>query len=184
MRTVITNSKGNAAIKAMVKTQAENLIFLYSEEGEEMGLDKAFSVRYELVEVDNVLDSIKKIRNVFKEIQNDVSVAIEPDELGLLLFLVANALEIRKIYMAFNDRLIGFSATGLKPSGTKARILSMLTEKPLKAVELAKILGISRGMVYKHLNELIENNHIQYTPKNKKYALTEAGEIASVLFVE
>ena len=69
----------------------------------------------------------------------------------------------------------------LKISETRLKIMKILTKNDLTAVEIGKKVGISRAMVYKHLNGLIEMGLVKRSNSMEKYSITNAGILAMYL---
>jgi Transcriptional regulator len=56
--------------------------------------------------------------------------------------------------------------------------MKILTQKDFTAVEIGREVGISRAMVYKHLNGLIDRGLVKRSSSMEKYSITDAGKMA------
>ena len=60
------------------------------------------------------------------------------------------------------------------------KILKTLEESEQTAILIGKNVGISRAMVYKHINSLIEDGLVGQTKQYEKYYLTNAGKMVII----
>ena len=97
-----------------------------------------------------------------------------------MLNFTANKEGVKEIYYCFNNQIIQLPQLHLKLSKTKLKILKALNENEQTAILIAKKVGISRAMTYKHLNDLIEEGLVKQTQRYEKYYLTDAGRIAII----
>ena len=102
------------------------------------------------------------------------------DFIGSMLNFTANKEGVKEIYYCFNNQIIQLPQLHLKLSKTKLKILKALNENEQTAILIAKKVGISRAMTYKHLNDLIEEGLVKQTQRYEKYYLTDAGRIAII----
>ena len=68
----------------------------------------------------------------------------------------------------------------LNLSETKIKILKTLEESEQTAILIGKNVGISRAMVYKHINSLMEDGLVGQTKQYEKYSLTNAGKMVII----
>ncbi|MCC7550241.1 MAG: winged helix-turn-helix domain-containing protein, partial [Methanobacterium sp.] len=82
---------------------------------------------------------------------------------------------VNGIFTCFGEKVVRLPPLQLKISETRLKILEMLTHGDLNAVEIGKKVEISRAMVYKHLNGLIDMGLVKRSNSLEKYSITDAG---------
>ena len=98
----------------------------------------------------------------------------------IILNFVANKEGADYIYYCFNDQAIQMPKLSINLSKTKMKILKTLEESEQTAILIGKNVGISRAMVYRHINSLMEDGLVGQTKQYEKYYLTNAGKMAIV----
>ena len=76
--------------------------------------------------------------------------------------------------------MVRFPPLQLKQSKTRLKIMKLLAQKDLTAIEIGEEVEISRAMVYKHLNGLIEMGMVKRSESMEKYSITKAGMLALI----
>ncbi len=178
MKTLITNLTEKCLFQATMKTQVDGLIHLNNTESEKEYIDKYFKGGEVKIETEDPLEAGKKILNVIKGAKKhgEVFVAYGENELGALLGFMANKEEVDAIFICYNDEIIRLPHLYVDISETRQNILYLLSQETLTANEIAKKISISRAMVYKHLNGLIELGYVK-TSELGKYAITSTGHL-------
>ena len=115
-----------------------------------------------------------------KEEGNEIFVATDGNFIGSILNFVANKEGADHIYYCFNDQAIQMPKLSINLSKTKMKILKTLEESEQTAILIGKNVGISRAMVYKHINSLMEDGLVGQTKQYEKYYLTNAGKMVII----
>lgn len=66
MTTLITNIKGELAVKSMFKAATDEIIFIRTNEDEKTELDKLVPVRYETVRMNNINHTVEDLARIIK----------------------------------------------------------------------------------------------------------------------
>lgn len=180
MKTLITNLRGKCLFEVTMRTRVEGLINLYTRKNEEITLDEFFKGGKIRIEMDDPLEAAIKISDIIKGAKKHgkVFVAYDGIELGPLLGYVANKERVHAIFTCYKDQAVRLPVLKLELSKTRKKILESLSEENLTASELGKRIGISRSMVYKHINELNELGLVKQSPLFRKYTITKSGKLA------
>lgn len=178
MKTLITNLTEKCLFQATMKTQVDGLILLNNTDSEKEYIDKYFKGGEIKIETDDPLEAGRKILNVIKGAKKhgQVFVAYGEDGLGALLGFIANKEEVDAIFICYEQEIIRLPHLYLDISETRQNILNQLSTESLSANEIVKKISISRAMVYKHLNGLIELGLVK-TSELGKYAITSTGQL-------
>lgn len=179
MKTLITNLNKKCLFKATMKTQVDGLILLHDEEHDKEYLDKYFKGGEIKINTENPLKAGKKIFEVINGAKKhgEVFVAYGNDGLGTLLGFMANKEEVDAIFICYAEEVFRLPLLRLDISKTKRKILNILSKENLSAIEIAKKVGISRAMVYKHLNGLIELGLVNTSDFFGRYSITSTGHL-------
>lgn len=179
MKTLITNLSGKCLFNATMKTQVDGLILLNDKDPQKEYLDKYFKGGEIKIDDENPLKAGKKILNTIKGAKKHgrVIVAYGEDGLGVLLGFMANKEEVDAIFICYAEKVMRIPLLRLDISQTRHNILDELSQKSLTAIEIAEKVGISRAMVYKHLNGLIEMGLVKTSQLFGKYSITSAGKL-------
>ena len=168
MRILISNLKGKELLDIAMKNRIEKLVSVYTNYNETSLLDQ-----YMMKELTYI------IRNS-KEEGNEIFVATDGNFIGSILNFVANKEGADHIYYCFNDQAIQMPKLSINLSKTKMKILKTLEESEQTAILIGKNVGISRAMVYKHINSLMEDGLVGQTKQYEKYYLTNAGKMVII----
>jgi CRISPR-associated protein Csa3 len=179
MKTLITNLSGKCLFTATMKTQVDGLIILSEKDPDKEYLDKYFKGGEIKIETENPLKAAEIISNAIKGAKKHgkVFVAYGEDGLGALLGFIANKEEVDAIYLCFAEKAFRLPIMKLEITKTRHKILDKLSQKSLSAIEIAENIKISRAMVYKHLNGLIELGLVRTSDLFGKYSITVTGKI-------
>ena len=126
-------------------------------------------------EVEKVIDNIPKT----DEIYVDISQSMRPQMLGVLFACYKKSDRVSRInyWHGEEEKPIVIPKLSIKVNETKKKILK-LVEKSENLSSLSVKLGISRTILYKHLNDLEKKGYL--IKDNGKYKVTEAGKIVLV----
>ena len=179
MKTLITNLTGKCLFTATMKTQVDGLIILSDEDPEKELLDKYFKGGEIKIETENPLKAGKIILDAIRGAKKhgEVFVAYGEDDLGALLGFMANKEEVDGIYLCYAEKALRLPSMTLDITKTRHKILKELSKKNLSAIEIAENVQISRAMVYKHLNVLIELGLVKTSDLFGKYSITKTGQL-------
>ncbi len=182
MKTLITNLEERCLFDVSIKTQAEGLISLHEKGHKETGLDKFFKGGNVKIETGDPVKASNKIANIIKGAKKHgkVFVAFDGNGVGPLLAFVASKEGADAIFTCYNGQVIRLPPLKLDLSAKKSKILEVLSQEDLSAVEIGKKVGISRSTVYKHLNKLIELGLVKQPQTFEKYKITQTGMLAIV----
>jgi DNA-binding transcriptional ArsR family regulator len=162
-----------------MKTQPDGLISLHDNKKQKTELESFLKGGEIIIEDDDVLESCQKIADVIKGAQKHgrVLVAFGSGEIGPLLNFVANLEEVDELYTCYGKKIIRLPILKMDLSQTRLKILELLNEQELKAVEIGKIIGISRPMAYKHLKALIDGGLVKKSSRMERYTITKTGRL-------
>jgi biotin operon repressor len=179
MKTLISNLKGQCLFNASMKTQPDGLIILQEGTRRKTDLDSFLKGGEIVIETDNLFVASEKITEIINGAQKhgEVLVAFGGGKIGPILSFVANRDGANGIYTCFGEEIVRLPPLKLDISDTRLKIISFLSKKDSNAVEIGQKIGISRAMVYKHLNGLIEIGLVKKSPHMEKYAITKAGKM-------
>lgn len=179
MKTLITNLRGQCLFNASMKTQPDGLISLHDNKKQKTELESFLKGGEIIIESEDMLKSCQKIADVIKGAQKhgQVLVAFGSGEIGPLLNFVANLEEVDELYTCYGKKIIRLPILKLDLSQSRLKILELLSEQELKAMEIGRIIGISRPMTYKHLNFLIDNGLVKKSSRLERYTITLAGRL-------
>lgn len=182
VKTLITNLKGECLFKVSMKTQVNGLITLAEDKREEIYLDKFLKGGEVIIETKDPIGASKKISEIIKGAKKHgkVFVAFNGNGLGPLLGFIANKEMVDSIYICYKDNAVRIPILRLNISKTRFKILNILSQENLTANEIGKKLDISRSMVYKHLNGLIELGLVKQTQIFGKYSISQAGKLSII----
>ena len=132
------------------------------------------------IDTEDPYDALTRILDIIRgaKIHGDVFVAYGTGGIGPLLNFAANREGVAGIFTCFGEKVVRLPPLQLKISETKLRILKLLTLGDFNAVEIGKKVEISRAMVYKHLNGLIEMGMVKRSDSMEKYSITDAGMLS------
>ncbi len=108
---------------------------------------------------------------------DEVYVATDGEFIGSILNFVANKEDVNSIYYYFNNQIIHMPKLSLNMSKTKLKILKTLQDGDQTAILIGKNVSISRSMVYKHINSLMEEGLVAQRKQYEKFYLTDAGRM-------
>jgi DNA-binding transcriptional ArsR family regulator len=162
-----------------MKTQVDGLIILGDEDPEKEYLDKYFKGGEIKIKTENPLKAGEIILNAIRGAKKHgkVFVAYGEDGLGALLGFMANKEEVDAIYLCYAEKALRLPSMKLDITKTRHKILDVLSKKNLSAIEIAENVQISRAMVYKHLNVLIELGLVKTSDLFGKYSITITGQL-------
>ena len=179
MKILISNLKGKELLEIAMKNQIDKLISVYSNYNETSLLDQYMMKENIKISTTNAIEANKQltdiIRNERKE--NKIYVATDGNFLGSILNFVANREGADYIFYSFNNQIIQMPRLSINLSETKMKILKSLDESEQTAILIGKNIGISRAMVYKHINSLMEEGLVDQRKQYEKYYLTNAGKM-------
>ncbi len=180
MKTLITNLRGQCLFNVSMKTQTEGLISLHYGKHRKTELDSFLKGGEIRIDTEDPHDALNRILEIIRgaKIHGDVYVAYGSGDIGPLLNFAANKEGVEGIFTCFGEKVIRLPLLQLKISETRLKIMKLLTSKDLTAVQIGKEVGISRAMVYKHLNGLIEMGMVKRSNSMEKYSITNAGTLA------
>ena len=130
----------------------------------------------------NAIEAAKQLTDIIRNSEegNEIYVATDGNFIGSILNFVANKEGVNYIYYCFDNQAIQMPKLSLNLSETKIKILKTLEESEQTAILIGKNVGISRAMVYKHINSLMEEGLVGQTKQYEKYYLTNAGKMAII----
>ena len=176
MKILISNLKGKALLNIAMKNRIDKLVSVYSTYNETSLLDQYITKENIKVETENSIEACKHlsevVRRAIKE-GDEIYVASDGNFIGSMLNFVANKEGADFIYYYFNNQAIQMPRLSLNLSKTKMKILETLEESEQTAILIGKKVSISRSMVYKHLNAVMEEGLAGQT---KQYE-TDAGKM-------
>lgn len=182
MRTLISNLRGQCLFDASVKIQADGIISLHDGKVRRTEIDAFLKGGEIIIETDNPKEACQRISDVIKGAKKhgEVFVASNSGGIGSLISFVANRDGVDGFYTCYKDKIIRIPPLKLDLSKSKLNIIKLLYLEDLTAVELGEKIGISRAMVYKHLNGLIDMGLVKRSNLFEKYTITKAGVLAII----
>ena len=183
MRILISNLKGKELVDIAMKNRIEKLISVYTNYNETSLLDQYMMKENIKISTTSAIEASKQLTYIIrssKEGGNEIFVATDGNFIGSILNFVANKEGADHIYYCFNDQAIQMPKLSINLSKTKMKILKTLEESEQTAILIGKNVGISRAMVYKHINSLMEDGLVGQTKQYEKYYLTNAGKMAII----
>ncbi|MBM4241729.1 MAG: winged helix-turn-helix transcriptional regulator [Euryarchaeota archaeon] len=182
MKTLVTNVRGKCLFNVSMKTQVDGLISLYEKDHEEIYLDKFLKGGGIKIETDNPIKASLKISNIIKGAKKhgEVFVAYNGQGIGPLLGFIGNKEGVDGIFICYGDQALRIPVLKMDVSETRLKILEILSQENLTAIEISKKVDISRAMVYKHLNMLIELGLVKPSQLFGKYSITKTGKLVIV----
>lgn len=182
MKTLISNLRGQCLFDASVKTQADGIISLHEGKYHRTEIDSFLKGGEILLETDDARVACERISEVINGAKKhgEVFVACSNGGLGSLISFVANKNGVDGMFICFKDNIIRIPLLKLDISKTKLKIIELLHRDDLSAIEIVNKIGISRSMVYKHLNSLIEMGLVKRSNLYEKYSITKAGVLAII----
>lgn len=179
MKTLITNLRGQCLFNASMKTQPDGLISLHDNKKQKTELESFLKGGEIIIESEDMLESCQKIADVIKGAQKHgkVLVAVGSGDIGPLLNFVANLEEVDELYTCYGKKIIRLPILKLDLSQTRLKILELLSEEELKAMEIGKKIGISRPMAYKHLKFLMDGGWVKKSSRMERYTITNTGRL-------
>ncbi|BDZ66875.1 ArsR family transcriptional regulator [Methanobacterium ferruginis] len=177
MKTLITNLRGQCLFNVSMKAQPEGLISLHYGKHRKTELDTLLKGGEVKIDTEDPQDALNRILDIIRgaKIHGEVYVAYGAGGIGPLLNFAANYEGVNGIFTCFGEKVVRLPPLQLKISETRLKILEMLTHGDLNAVEIGKKVEISRAMVYKHLNGLIDMGLVKRSNSLEKYSITDAG---------
>ena len=182
MKILISNLKGKELFDIAMKNSIDKLISIYMNYNETSLLDQYMTKENINVSTTNAIEASKQLTDIIRNSKegNEIYVATDGNFIGSILNFVANKEGVDFIYYCFNDQAIQMPKLSINLSRTKLEILKTLAESEQTAILIGKNVGISRAMVYKHINSLMEDGLVGQTKQYEKYYLTNAGKMAIV----
>lgn len=182
MKTLISNLRGQCLFDASVKIQADGIISLHEGTYRRTDLDSFLKGGEILIETDNPKEACQRILEVIKGAKKhgEVFVAISNGGLGSLINFIANREGVDGMFTCYKDKIIRIPLLKLDISKSKLKIIELLHREDVTAAEIGEKIGISRAMVYKHLNGLIEMGLVKRSHLFEKYSITESGILAII----
>ena len=168
MRILISNLKGKALLNIAMKNGVDKLISVYSTYNETK------------LETTNAIEACQRLSEITRRAINEadeVYVATDGEFIGSILNFVANKEDVNSIYYYFNNQIIHMPKLSLNMSKTKLKILKTLQDGDQTAILIGKHVSISRSMVYKHINSLMEEGLVAQRKQYEKFYLTDAGRM-------
>jgi CRISPR-associated protein Csa3 len=180
MKTLITNLRGQCLFNVSMKTQPDGLIILHYGKHRKTELDSFLKGGEIRIDTDDPQEALNQILEIIRgaKIHGDVYVAYGSGDIGPLLNIAANLEEVVGIFTCFGEKVVRFPPFQLKISKTRLKIMKMLNHNDFTAAEIGREVGISRAMVYKHLNGLINLGLVKRSHSMEKYSITDAGMLA------
>ena len=169
MRILISNLKGKELLDIAMKNRIEKLISVYTNYNETSLLDQYMMKENIKISTTSAIEASKQLTYIIrnsKEEGNEIFVATDGNFIGSILNFVANKEGADHIYYCFNDQAI--------------QMPKLSEESEQTAILIGKNVGISRAMVYKHINSLMEDGLVGQTKQYEKYYLTNAGKMAII----
>jgi len=180
MRILISNLKGKALLNIAMKNGVDKLISVYSTYNETSLLDQYITKENIKLETTNAIEACQRLTEITRRAINEadeVYVATDGEFIGSILNFVANKEDVNSIYYYFNNQIIHMPKLSLNMSKTKLKILETLQEGDQTAILIGKHVSISRSMVYKHINSLMEEGLVAQRKQYEKFYLTDAGRM-------
>lgn len=180
MRILISNLKSKALLNIAMKNGIDKLISVYSTYNETSLLDQYITKENIKLETTNAIEACERLTEITRRAINEadeVFIATDGEFIGSILNFVANKEDVRGIYYYFNDQIIQMPKLSLNLSKTKLKILKTLKDSEQTAILIGKNVSISRSMVYKHLNSLMEEGLVGQRKQYEKFYLTDAGRM-------
>ncbi len=182
MKTLITNLRGRCLFDVTMKNEIDGLISIQNEIFDDSCLEKFVKGGVIRIDTENPLKACHKISEVIKGAKKHgkVYVAYNGDDVGGLLAFIAYKEGVDAAFTCFRETSIRLPLLKLDISDTKSKILEVLEEDSLTAIQIGKKVGISRAMVYKHLSNLIEMGLVKQAPFLDKYSITKTGKLVII----
>lgn len=183
MRILISNLKRKELLDIAMKNRIEKLVSVYTNYNETSLLDQYMMKENIKISTTSAIEASKQLTYIIrnsKEEGNEIFVATDGNFIGSILNFVANKEGADHIYYCFNDQAIQMPKLSINLSKTKMKILKTLEESEQTAILIGKNVGISRAMVYKHINSLMEDGLVGQTKQYEKYYLTNAGKMVII----
>ena len=180
MRILISNLKGKALLNIAMKNGVDKLVSVYSTYNETSLLDQYITKENIKLETTNAIEACQRLTEITRRAINEadeVYVATDGEFIGSILNFVANKEDVNSIYYYFNNQIIHMPKLSLNMSKTKLKILETLQEGDQTAILIGKHVSISRSMVYKHINSLMEEGLVAQRKQYEKFYLTDAGRM-------
>lgn len=179
MKTLITNLQGQCLFEASRETQAEGLISLHDGKHRKTEIDSFWKGGEIIIDSDDPFDTCQKILEVIKGAKKHGKVLVASDGRGIgpLLNFIANLHGADAIYTCYNKKILQLPRFKLDLSPTRKKIVSLLAKGDCTASQIGEKIGISRAMVYKHLNGLIDLGLVKRSTNLEKYSITSAGKL-------
>ena len=182
MKILISNLKGKELLEIAMKNQIDKLISVYSNYNETSLLDQYMMKENIKISTTNAIEANKQLTDIIKNERkenedNEIFVATDGNFIGSILNFVANKEGADYIFYSFNNQIIQMPRLSVNLSDTKMKILKSLDETEQTAILIGKNIGISRAMVYKHINSLMEEGLVDQRKQYEKYYLTNAGKM-------
>jgi CRISPR-associated protein Csa3 len=182
MKTLITNLRGQCLFNVSMETQPDGLISLYHGKYRKTELDSFLKGGEIQINAEKPQGALTRILEIIRgaKIHGDVYVAYGAGDIGPLLNFAANQEGVDGIFSCYHEKVVRFPPLQLKISKTRLKIMKLLAQKDLTAIEIGEEVEISRAMVYKHLNGLIEMGMVKRSESMEKYSMTNAGMLALI----
>ena len=182
MKILISNLKGKELLDIAMKNRIDKLISVYMNYNETSLLDQYMTKENIKVSTTNAIEATKQLTDIIRRSKegNEIYVATDGNFIGSILNFVGNKEGADYIYYCFNDQAIQMPKLSINLSKTKLEILKTLAESEQTAILIGKNVGISRAMVYKHINSLMEDGLVGQTKQYEKYYLTNAGKMVNI----
>ncbi len=182
MKILISNLKGKELMDIALKNGIDKLISVYMNYNETSLLDQYMTKENIKISTTNAIEASKQLTDIIRKSKegNEIYVATDGNFVGSILNFVANKEGANHIYYCFYDQAIQMPKLSINLSETKMKILKTLEESEQTAILIGKNVGISRAMVYKHINSLMETGLVGQTKQYEKYYLTNAGKMAII----
>ena len=180
MRILISNLKGKALLNIAMKNGVDKLVSVYSTYNETSLLDQYITKENIKLETTNAIEACQRLSEITRRAINEadeVYVATDGEFIGSILNFVANKEDVNSIYYYFNNQIIHMPKLSLNMSKTKLKILETLQDGDQTAILIGKHVSISRSMVYKHINSLMEEGLVAQRKQYEKFYLTDAGRM-------
>jgi len=179
MKILVSNLKGKELLDIAMKNRIDKLVSVYSNYNETSLLDQYMTKENIKIGTTNAIDACKQLTDIIRKSKEEgkVYVATDGDFIGSILNFVANKEGADYIYYCFNNQNIQMPRLSINLSKTKLKILKTLAENEQTAILIGKNVSISRAMVYKHVNSLMEAGLVGQTKQYEKYYLTDAGKM-------
>lgn len=182
MRTLISNLRGQCLFDASVKIQADGIISLHEGKYHRTEIDSFLKGGEILIETHDPKVACERISEVIEGAKKhgEVFIASSSGGVGSLISFVANKNGVDGVFTCYKDKVVRIPPLKLDISKGKLKIIRCLYKDDLTAVEIGEKVGVSRAMVYKHLNGLIELGLVKRSNLFEKYSITNAGILAII----